>query len=211
MLMYMSIGVQKLVSVDFPVGVEVIGIEGTMRVRLKMSPLLPFVRDVSFTFVDMPKFELSAHPLGHNLMIDVMNLPLISHYVLYSVENVMRDFVAPKSYTVDTQNLFGDGIGPQNSAAIGLLVVVFHRAVGLASADAGGSSDPFVTLSYPMAKKPMYITRVIRNTRNPVWQEVAMIPVTADNLATYKRLRFSVFDADRFSADDPLGLSLIHI
>lgn len=205
MLMYMSIGVQKLVSVDFPVGVEVIGIEGTMRVRLKMSPLLPFVRDVSFTFVDMPKFELSAHPLGHNLMIDVMNLPLISHYVLYSVENVMRDFVAPKSYTVDTQNLFGDGIGPQNSAAIGLLVVVFHRAVGLASADAGGSSDPFVTLSYPMAKKPMYITRVIRNTRNPVWQEVAMIPVTADNLATYKRLRFSVFDADRFSADDPLG------
>ncbi|WFD34515.1 hypothetical protein MCUN1_001356 [Malassezia cuniculi] len=205
MLMYMSVGVQKLASVDFPVGVEVIGIEGTMRIRLKMSPMLPFIRDMSFNFVGMPKVELSAHPLGNNMMIDVMNLPLISNYVLYSVENVLRDFVAPKSYTVDVQSLFGDGIGPQNSAAIGLLVVVFHRAVGLASADASGKSDPFVTLSYPMAKKPMYITRVIRKTINPVWQEIAVIPVTADNAATYQRLRFSVFDADRFSADDPLG------
>ena len=205
MLIYLCIGVQKLASIDFPVGVEVIGIEGTMRFRLKMSPLFPFVRDVSFTFVGKPRFELSAHPLGHHQVVDVMNLPLISHYVLSSVENVMQDFIAPKSYTVDVQGLVGDGIGPHNSSAVGLLVVVFHRAVGLASADATGKSDPFVTLSYPMAKKPMYITRVIRHTINPVWQEVAVIPVSADNIATYLRLRFSVFDADRFSADDPLG------
>lgn len=205
MLVYMRMGLQKLAAVDLPVGVEIVGFEGRMRFRVKTSPLLPFFGNVSFTFPEMPRFELSAAPLGYHSVLDVMNLPLISSYVLHSIENVVSAFVAPRSYTLDMHALVGDGIGPQHSTAVGVLVVVLHSASGLAAADAHGLSDPFVQLTYARTKRVLYKSQVARTTLEPTWQETAFLLVDPDSVENEERLRLAVLDADRFSADDPLG------
>jgi hypothetical protein len=97
LLIYMAIGLQKLAAVEVPVWIEMLGIEGKMRLRLQLTPAAPFVKHVAFCFVGAPRIEISAKPLGRRMVIDAMNLPLISSYVLRSIEAVIRDFIAPQS------------------------------------------------------------------------------------------------------------------
>ncbi|KAN0063868.1 hypothetical protein ACQY0O_003474 [Thecaphora frezii] len=205
MLIYMGIGLQKIAAVEVPVWVEMIGIEGRMRIRLQLTPVVPFVKHAAITFVSPPRLEMSAKPLGKKMVIDAMNLPLISSYALRSVEDVIKGFIAPKSYTIDVAGLLGSGDGPNDAYAIGLVVITFHQASDLAAADANGSSDPFVQASFSHSGKPLFTTRVLRRTIHPIWQETAFLLVTPDELRDRERLRLTVFDADRFSADDPLG------
>ncbi|PWN49063.1 hypothetical protein IE53DRAFT_165652 [Violaceomyces palustris] len=205
MLIYMSIGLQKIAAVEVPVWVEMVGIEGKMRLRLQMTPVAPFVKHAAVTFVGPPALEMSAKPLGRKMVIDAMNLPLISSYALRSVEEVIQGFIAPKSYTVDVAALLGAGDGPQDTYAVGVICLVLHQAIDLAAADVNGKSDPFVQASFARAGKPLFTTRVIVKTREPIWQETCFLLVSPDEIRDHERLRLTVFDADRFSADDPLG------
>ncbi|CEH16435.1 Ca2-dependent lipid-binding protein CLB1/vesicle protein vp115/Granuphilin A, contains C2 domain [Ceraceosorus bombacis] len=205
LLLYMAIGLQKIAAVQVPVWIEMLGIEGKMRVRLQMTPAAPFVKHVAFCFVDKPRIEISAKPLSKRMVIDAMNLPLISSYVLHSIERVIKDFIAPQSYTVDVGSLLGAGDGPQNVYALGVMVVVLHRANGLAAADVGGTSDPYVGISFARAGKALYLSRVMARTKDPVWGETSFLLVGPDEVRDHERLRLAVYDADRFSADDELG------
>ena len=205
MLIYMSIGLQKIAAVEVPVWVEMIGIEGKMRVRLQMTPVAPFIKHAAVTFVGAPKLEMSAKPLGRKMVIDAMNLPLISSYALHSVEDVIKGFIAPKSYTIDVANLLGAGDGPSDVYSIGLIVLVIHQASNLPAADTNGNSDPFVQVGYGRAGRTLYTSRVLTKTKDPIWQETAFLLVSPDELRDRERLRLTVFDADRFSSDDPLG------
>ncbi|PWN86990.1 hypothetical protein FA10DRAFT_234742 [Acaromyces ingoldii] len=205
LLIYMAIGLQKIAAVEVPVWCEMLSIEGKMRLRLQLTPVAPFVKHVAFTFVGKPRLEISARPLGRRMIIDAMHLPLISSYVLHSVEAVLQHFIMPKAYTVDVAGLLGAGEGPQNVYALGVVVCVIHQGIELPAADANGYSDPFVSLSFAKAGKPLFTTRVLVRTRDPIWQELAILPVSQDEVRDHERLRLTVFDADRFSRDDPLG------
>lgn len=205
MLLYLAIGLQKIAAVEVPVWIEMIGIEGKMRLRIQLIPSTPFVKHVGFTLLGQPKLELSAKPLGRNMAIDAMNLPLLSSYVLKSVQTTVEPFVAPGSYTIDLGGILGAGDGPTNTYALGIICVVIHSASDLPAADTNGHADPFVSISFARAGKPLYRTRVLVKTKNPVWQEVAYILVSPDEVRDHDRLRLTAFDADRFSADDPLG------
>ncbi|CAO1613860.1 unnamed protein product [Sympodiomycopsis kandeliae] len=205
MLLYLAIGLQKIAAVEVPVWVEMIGIEGKMRLRLQLVPSTPFVKHVGFTLLDQPKLEMKAKPLGRRMAIDAMNLPLLSSYVLKSVQTTVAPFVAPGSYTIDVGGLLGSGDGPTNAYSLGVICVVLHSASDLPAADTNGYADPFVSISFARAGKPLFRTRVLVKTKNPVWQEVAYILVSPDEVRDHDRLRLTAFDADRFSADDPLG------
>lgn len=205
MLLYLSVGLQKIAAVDIPVWIEMVGIQGKARVRLQMTPVAPFVKHAAITFVGAPKLEISAKPLGKKMVIDAMNLPLMSTYVLHAVEDVIKGFIAPLSYTIDVAALLGAGDGPQDVYSIGVICFVLHQADGLAAADSNGQSDPFVQASFARAGKPLFTSRIVRKRRDAVWQETGFLLVSPDEVRDHDHLRFTVFDADRFSADDPLG------
>ncbi|SNX87617.1 uncharacterized protein MEPE_06327 [Melanopsichium pennsylvanicum] len=205
LLLYLSVGLQKIAAVEIPVWIEMVGIEGKARVRLQMTPVAPFVKNAAITFVGAPKLEISAKPLGKKMVVDAMNLPLMSSYVLHAVEDVIKGFIAPLSYTIDVAALLGAGDGPQDVYSIGVICFVLHQADDLAAADSNGQSDPFVQASFARAGKPLFTSRIARKRRDAVWQETGFLLVSPDEVRDYDRLRFTVFDADRFSADDPLG------
>ena len=205
LLIYMAIGLQKLAAVEVPVWCEMLGIEGKMRLRLQMVPTAPFVAHVAFTFVGSPKLEISAKPLGRRMIIDAMHLPLISSYVLHSVEAVVKNFIAPKSYTVNVAGMLGAGDGPSNVYALGVIVLVIHQGIELPAADTNGLCDPFVSVAFARAGKTIFTTRIIAKRRDAIWQEYAVLLVSQDEVRDREKLRMTVFDADRFSADDPLG------
>ncbi|PWN27348.1 hypothetical protein BDZ90DRAFT_227159 [Jaminaea rosea] len=206
LLLYLAIGLQKIAAVEVPVWCEVVGVQGKMRLRLQLVPALPFVKHVGFALLEQPRLEIKAKPLGRRMVIDAMNLPLLSSYVLRSIQTTVKPFVAPGSYTIDLGAIMGSGDGPKNTYAVGVIAVVIHSATDLPAADVNGLADPFVTLSFARAGKPLFRTRVLRKNKNPVWGgEVAYLLVGPDEVRDHDRLRFTIFDADRFSADDPLG------
>lgn len=67
LLLYLSIGLQKIAAVEIPVWCEVLGIEGKMRLRLQLVPNAPFVKHVGFTLMGQPKLEIKAKPLGRKM------------------------------------------------------------------------------------------------------------------------------------------------
>ncbi|PWY97343.1 hypothetical protein BCV70DRAFT_202924 [Testicularia cyperi] len=205
LLMYLSVGLQKIAAVEVPVWIEMVGIEGKARVRLQMTPVAPFVKHAAITFVGAPKLEMSAKPLGKKMVIDAMNLPLMSTYVRHAVEDVIKGFIAPLSYTVDVAGLLGAGDGPLDVYSVGVICFVLHQADDLAASDSNGQSDPFVQASYARAGKPLFTSRIVRKRRDAIWQETGFLLVSPDEVRDHDRLRLTVFDADRFSADDPLG------
>lgn len=205
MLLYLAIGLQKIAAIEVPVWCSVQGISGRMRLRLQLIPSAPFVKHVGFTMLEQPKLEISAKPLGKKMVIDAMHLPLLSSYVLKSIQTTVAPFIWPKSYTIDLAGLLGAGDGPKNTYAVGVVCVIFHQATDLPAADTNGLSDPFISVSYARAGKPLFRTRVLTKTRNACFQEAAYLLVSPDEIRDHERVRFTIFDADRFSADDPLG------
>ncbi len=166
LLLNLSVGLQKIAAVTIPVWIEMVGIEGKARVRLQMTPVAPFVKHAAVTFVGAPKLEISAKPLGKKMVIDAMNLPLMSTYVLHAVEDVIKGFIAPLSYTVDVAGLLGAGDGPQDVYSLGVICFVLHQADDLAAADSNGQSDPFVQASFARAGKPLFTSRIVRKRRD---------------------------------------------
>ncbi|KAL9940078.1 hypothetical protein V8E36_000783 [Tilletia maclaganii] len=205
MLLYMMVGLQKIAAVELPVWVSVLGIEGKVRLRLQILPNPPFAKTVAITFPSLPALELSARPLGRKMIIDAMQLPLVSTYILHSVENVIKGFIAPRSYTVDVPALLGAADGPQHTYALGVVLIVVHEASHIPAADANGSSDPFVQISFSKAGRPLHRTRVWRRTRDPIWMEWRPLLISPDEVRDHESIRLTIFDADRFSADDALG------
>ncbi|KAK0566892.1 hypothetical protein OC861_003014 [Tilletia horrida] len=182
MLLYMMIGLQKIAAVEIPVWVSVLGIEGKVRLRVQILPNPPFAKTVAITFPSLPALELSARPLGRKMLIDAMQLPLVSKYILHSIENVIKGFISPRAYTVDVPALLGAADGPQHTYALGVVVLVLHEGIILESGPA-------------LASHP----RLATDSRSDL-----------DGMDTFTRLSGrilcgKVFDADRFSADDALG------
>lgn len=64
---------------------------------------------------------------------------------------------------------FGLKNTPKKIKQIGWLQVKLHRAVGLASADLGGASDPFAVIE---VNNQRLVTNTIYKTLNPAWNKI---------------------------------------
>lgn len=112
-VIHLGFGVKKLLSFKVPVWVELRGLHGKIRLRLEMISEPPFVRrecrrrshrsspltrvfstDVKFCFPQRPQLEIVAKPLR---ALNVMTLPILSSYVMASIQTVLDLFTAPKS------------------------------------------------------------------------------------------------------------------
>ncbi|KAI9591143.1 hypothetical protein BDF19DRAFT_456109 [Syncephalis fuscata] len=202
MICSLTMGVKGFAGVTVPAFAELLTCIGTCRFKLQPSPDPPFVKLGNFTLMRRPRIDISVKPLR---TVNIMNLPLISDYILHCINIVVDRFVWPKSYTLDVSKLIlGDDV-PHNSTTIGVICVTFHSAKSLRNADVLGKSDAYATISLHQSGKTRFRTRILNNELNPVWEETGFMLVTRDDLRNQEKIRLQVWDADRWNSDDGLG------
>ncbi|PCH37535.1 hypothetical protein WOLCODRAFT_128544, partial [Wolfiporia cocos MD-104 SS10] len=210
LLVEFFVGLRGIVGMRFPVWVEVTGAVGTARACLQLISSPPFVKTAMVTLLGLPHITVSAVPLSEKLP-NVMNIPFISGFVSSAINTAVAEYVAPKSLTIDLQKIIsGDDI-KKDTLTIGVLVVHIHRATGLESADTGGGSDPYVTLTFSRLGRPLYSTRIIKGDLNPVFEETAIVLVDVNTVKLREKLSFQLWDSDRVSVDDMLGFHEVDI
>ena len=94
------------------------------------------------------------------------------------------------------------------------LIVTVISAEGLPAKDFSGTSDPYVKIYLLPDRKHKYQTKVHRKTLNPIFNETFLFHVRAnDNCPGSelygKMIQFSVYDFDRFSRHDLIGVVML--
>lgn len=202
------LGIKGLFGVPLPIFVELQELVGTVRLRLAMTPEPPFLKNLTFTLMGVPKVSAGCIPMIEK-GVNILNLPLISQFVNYAIGAAASMYVAPKSMSLDMRAMLqGDDI-TKDTQALGVLWIRIHKAVGLSKQDKRGSkwggSDPYITLTFSKYGKPMYCTRVITDDLNPVWEETTALLVTPELIKADENLSVELWDSDRHSADDIVG------
>ncbi|KIS69626.1 uncharacterized protein UMAG_02161 [Mycosarcoma maydis] len=198
------IGAYDLFQIPLPIWIQVEHISGTIRLRAQMVQQPPYIRNLTFTLMGVPKVEISAIPMLKALP-NVLDLPLISGFVQSSIAAAANMYVAPKSMTLNmAQILSGDGI-KKDTDAVGVLVVEIEYGEGLSAQDANGKSDPYVVLAFAKFGRPLYSSRIIFEDLNPVWQETAFLLVSKDDIRANESLSIQLWDSDARTADDIVG------
>ncbi|OKL59777.1 hypothetical protein UA08_04745 [Talaromyces atroroseus] len=202
------LGIRGLFGVPFPIFAELIELIGTVRLRLQMTPQPPFAKSLTFSLMGLPHVRAGCVPLVKK-GVNILNLPLISNFVNYSIGAAASLYVAPKSMSLDLGMILkGDDI-QKDTEALGIFWIRIHRAIGLSKQDRrgseGGGSDPYINLSFSKYGKPMYCTRVITDDLNPIWEETAALLVTPELIKADEQLSIELWDSDRNSADDIVG------
>jgi len=198
------LGVPGLIGIPLPIFVELNGIIGTVRLRFQLTPNPPFLKNVTFTFMGLPKIAASAVPLTSK-GINVLDLPLISSFINSSIAAALDIYVAPKSLIMDLSKLIqGDAIKKETDAT-GLIYIKIKRAEGISAQDRSGKSDPFITLAFSEFGKPVYCTRIIEQELNPSWNEQTCLLIYQDQLTSGEKLSVELWDSDMVTADDVVG------
>jgi len=197
------LGVRGLFGVPLPIFAELSGMVGTVRLRFQMTPNPPFIKNLSLTFMGLPKISVSVVPMTQR-GINVLNLPLISNFVNYAVGAALDEYVAPKSLSLDVGKMI-EGDTVQDTDAMGVIYVKIHDATGIPAMDRGGGSDTYITLAFSEFGKPVYCTRVIRKDRNPSWEEDTCILLHHEQVSAGEKLSVQLWDSDRIGNDDMVG------
>ncbi|KAI5275962.1 hypothetical protein E4T47_01191 [Aureobasidium subglaciale] len=207
---HLYISFYLLGNIKIPVYVDLRGFVGIMRCRLQLTPDPPFFALCTFTLLGQPNVDVACTPLTRK-GLNIMNLPVISHFVQTAVDAAMAEYVAPKSMTINLQDMIAGEDFKKDTRAKGVIIARIKRAFEFKEGDPGiplvreGSADPYVSVGWAKFVKPLWSTRVILSEMNPHWEETAFILVTADELNVDERLRIQLWDSDRFTADDDLG------
>ncbi|KAG9531204.1 hypothetical protein KCU93_g2031, partial [Aureobasidium melanogenum] len=197
-------------NIKIPIYVDLRGFVGIMRCRLQLTPDPPFFALCTFTLLGQPNVDVACTPLTRK-GLNIMNLPVISHFVQTAVDAAVAEYVAPKSMTLNLKDMIAGDDFKKDTRAKGVIIVKIKRAFDFKEGDPAvplireGSADPYVTVGWAKFVKPLWSTRVILSEMNPSWGETAFILVTADELNVDERLRVQLWDSDRLTADDDLG------
>lgn len=192
--------------VPLPIFVQVKEFVVTIRVRLQMHPDLPFLKNLTFALTENPKVNTSVS-LGAPWALDLLNLPVIDSVLASQIDNAAKDFVQPKSMSIDMTVYVGGSDQKLGTDAIGVLFIKIHRARQLARQDSRGpGADPYLTIAFSKYEKPMYATRIIKGDRNPVWEETAIIMIRAEHVKRNENVLLRLWDSDTTGSDDVSGV-----
>jgi Ca2+-dependent lipid-binding protein len=198
-------------DVRFPVWIELQGFIATLRVRLQLIPNPPFFAHGTVTFLGQPKVVVAAKPLSKSF-INVMDVPGLAAWVQSNIDAAVSQYVAPRSLTLDLKTLLS-GADAIDTDAVGVIALTIHSAIGFIDGDSGKfwasrdgkRGDLYVIVSWAKWGKPLWSTRIIRREAEPTWNENTAICVSHADLNAHERLRLTLWDSDRFTADDCLG------
>ncbi|KAJ3040145.1 hypothetical protein HDV00_011365 [Rhizophlyctis rosea] len=199
LMLVISLGHAKLGSISVPILAEVAEFSARMRLHFQLASVAPFVKTVKFTLLDDPKFQFSVKPLKAG---NIMNLPLLSQFIMSTIEKVVHDLlVAPKVMAVELDRILDNTL----INALGILKVTFRQATNIRSADLGGGSDPYASISFGNSRQLLCRTRILPGDRNPVWNETHYILITEDDVKRGVPIIAKVWDHDKMRPDDELG------
>jgi Ca2+-dependent lipid-binding protein len=143
LLLEFFVGAFDWFNIPIPMWVQIESIVGTVRLRLQFIPEAPFIRNLTFTFMGVPAVEVSVTPMSKNLP-NVLDLPLISTFVKMAIAAGVAEYVAPKSMTLNMQELLsGAAIG--DTRAVGVFIITIHHAENLSIQDKSGTSFLLLT------------------------------------------------------------------
>ncbi|CAD6969557.1 unnamed protein product [Tilletia controversa] len=204
LLIQFFIGAFDLFRFPVPIWAQVEHISGTLRLRCQIVQTPPYIRNLTFTLMGVPRVEISVVPLAKALP-NVLDLPLISGFVQSSIAAACNMYVAPKSMTLNLGQMLSGGGVKKDTDAAGVLVVRILHAKDLSAQDAGGKSDPYIVLSFARFGRPLYSSRIIFEDLNPVWMEEAYLLVHKDDIRSDEQLSVQLWDSDKRTADDIQG------
>lgn len=142
----------------------------------------------------VPAVEVSVTPMSNKLP-NVLDLPLVSSFVKMAIAAGTAEFVAPKSMTLNLQEMLsGAAIG--DTRAVGVFVITIHYGEDLSVQDKSGSSDPYIVLAYAKFGKPAYSTRIILGDLNPVFEETCALLLTSDEVKSEEALSLMLVRVD---------------
>ncbi|CED82208.1 Ca2-dependent lipid-binding protein CLB1/vesicle protein vp115/Granuphilin A, contains C2 domain [Phaffia rhodozyma] len=209
-LVYFGVGLKGLGGVELPVWIDMVQVTGILRLRLLLDPSPPFVRTGTFYFPTLPVIDIAASPLkrhGLGSMNAIKVVPGLRSYVLSCMTRVAKAFVKPECFTLDLDRILSGQEGMVRTKNIGIFMIRLHSAQNIRAADPNGKSDPYIAIAWgKQLNKPLFSTRTLLKTLNPVWEETAMILVPGDAVTTGEKLVLQLYDSDRFNADDSLGI-----
>ncbi|KAG9074664.1 hypothetical protein FS749_013752, partial [Ceratobasidium sp. UAMH 11750] len=165
LLIEFFLGVYDWLHIPIPIWIQVDGIVGTVRLRIQFIPEPPFVRNLTFTLMGVPGVEVSAIPMS-KVLPNVLDLPLISRFVKMAIAAGTAEFVAPKSMTLNIQEMMS-GAALGDTLSQGVFLITIHHAEDLSAQDRNGRSDPYIVLAYAKFGKPLYSTRIVLGDLNP--------------------------------------------
>ncbi|KIJ49556.1 hypothetical protein M422DRAFT_225382 [Sphaerobolus stellatus SS14] len=197
------LGLYDWLHIPIPIWIQVEGFVATVRLRMQFIPESPFIRNLTVTFMGVPAVEVSATPLS-KILPNVLDLPLVSRFAKMAIAAATAEFVAPKSLTINVQDLLSTAaIG--DTRAVGVFLITIHHGENLAAKDRNGKSDPYIVMAYAKFGKPLYSTRIILGDLNPCFEETAVLLLTQDEIKSDEELSVMLWDSDRRSADDLMG------
>jgi Ca2+-dependent lipid-binding protein len=72
------------ISIPIPIWAQVEGFAATARLRMQMIESFPYVRNLTFTLMGVPKVDVSVQPMIKRFP-NVLDLPIISSFVQSSI------------------------------------------------------------------------------------------------------------------------------
>ncbi|KAI9354705.1 hypothetical protein BD770DRAFT_412084 [Pilaira anomala] len=197
----LAIRFQTALKAPLEVKAELTALSGKIRFKLLTSPEVPFLSKATIAFTSVPKIETGVMPLSKHL--NIMNLPTIKTLVNEGVKLGFADLVDPKSMTIDIRALLG--AFNEDTNAIGV-VKVEVRGATRHDTKVQDMDDSYATLSLStQPKKTSSSTRVLKNDKNPEWNENLYVLVYKDDIVSETKVDVKVWDADKVKFDDMWG------
>ncbi|KAI0225720.1 hypothetical protein L0F63_007199 [Massospora cicadina] len=199
-LIHLLVGIKGVAATTLPVKAQLLGLGGKARFRIRTMSKGPFLKHLDFAFTRLPRFDTAVYPLGS---LNLMGLPVLSHYVKASIDLALQAFVEPRFFPMDLEALLSGDDQRHDTDAVGVLRIQLRGAVGLKRADLSGDNDAYATCSIEHGKV-LSATRIITSS-HPRWDETHFVPITRTALDNDLDLMLRVFDSDRLDRDDLLG------
>lgn len=203
LLIEFFLGAYDLFQLPLPIWAQIEHISGTIRVRAQFISSPPYVRNVTFSLMGVPRIEVSVQPMTRALP-NLLDLPLISSFVQMAIGAAANMFVAPKSMTLNMEEMLS-GAAANDTNTVGVLWVVIGQGENLSAQDANGKSDPYVNIAFAKFGRPLFSSRIIFEDLNPNWNEGVPILVTRDDIRGNEELSIQLWDSDERTADDIVG------
>lgn len=203
LLIEFFLGAYDLFQIPLPIWAQIEHISGTLRVRAQFISSPPYIRNVTVTLMGVPRIEVSVQPMTRALP-NLLDLPLISSFVQMAIAAAANEFVAPKSMTLNMEEML-TGAAANDTQAVGVIWIVIGHGEGLSAQDANGKSDPYVNIAFAKFGRPLFSSRIIFEDLNPNWNEGVPILVTKDDIRGNEELSIQLWDSDERTADDIVG------
>ncbi|KAJ9048194.1 hypothetical protein DSO57_1037495 [Entomophthora muscae] len=177
-------------SLPLPVKVQLLKFSGRARFRIQTSTESSFFKGLHLSFIWLPSFDIAVSPLG---LLDLMSLPMLSHYITDSISSALQRFVEPYSLTVDLQGILSNN-RQQATDTVSILQIHLRSAAYLVPDTLGTTLNANVTCSIEN-NKVFATTRTIASQR-PEWDDTMFVPVPRLALESDLDLLVQVWDSD---------------